>query len=60
MAGAYGPERSLASGSGYGADPARGSGLIGLHDRVGAIGGTVVNQSPAGAGTTVLVFLPLD
>jgi signal transduction histidine kinase len=43
-----------------GADPARGSGLIGLHDRVGAIGGTVVIQSPAGAGTTVLVSLPLD
>ena len=43
-----------------GADPARGSGLIGLHDRVGAIGGTVVIQSPTGAGTTVLVSLPLD
>ena len=43
-----------------GADPARGSGLIGLHDRVEAIGGTVVIQSPAGAGTTVLVSLPLD
>jgi signal transduction histidine kinase len=43
-----------------GADPARGSGLIGLRDRVEAIGGTVVIQSPAGAGTTVLVSLPLD
>jgi len=42
------------------ADPARGSGLIGLRDRVEAIGGTVVIQSPAGAGTTVLVSLPLD
>jgi signal transduction histidine kinase len=43
-----------------GADPAGGSGLIGLRDRVEAIGGTVVIQSPAGAGTTVLVSLPLD
>jgi signal transduction histidine kinase len=43
-----------------GADPARGSGLIGLRDRVEAIGGTFVIQSPAGAGTTVLVSLPLD
>ena len=42
------------------ADPAQGSGLIGLRDRVEAIGGTVVIQSPAGAGTTVLVSLPLD
>jgi signal transduction histidine kinase len=43
-----------------GADPARGSGLIGLRDRVEAIGGTAVIHSPAGAGTTVLVSLPLD
>lgn len=42
------------------ADPARGSGLVGLRDRMEAIGGTVVIQSPAGAGTTVLVSLPLD
>jgi signal transduction histidine kinase len=42
-----------------GADPARGSGLIGLRDRVEAIGGTAVIQSPAGAGTSVLVSLPL-
>ena len=43
-----------------GADPAGGSGLIGLRDRVEAIGGTVIIQSPAGVGTTVLVSLPLD
>jgi signal transduction histidine kinase len=43
-----------------GADPARGSGLIGLRDRVEAIGGTAVIKSPAEAGTTVLVSLPLD
>lgn len=43
-----------------GADPARGSGLIGLRDRVEAIGGTAVIQSPPEVGTTVLVSLPLD
>jgi signal transduction histidine kinase len=43
-----------------GADPAWGSGLVGLRDRVEAKGGTAVIQSPAGAGTTVLVTLPLD
>jgi signal transduction histidine kinase len=42
-----------------GADPARGSGLIGLRDRVEAVGGTMLIQSPAGAGTTVLVCLSL-
>ena len=42
-----------------GADPARGSGLIGLRDRVEAVGGTMLIQSPAGGGTTVLVFLSL-
>jgi signal transduction histidine kinase len=43
-----------------GADPAQGSGLISLYDRVEAMGGTIVIDSPAGAGTTVLVSLPLD
>jgi signal transduction histidine kinase len=43
-----------------GADLAQGSGLIGLRDRVEAIGGTAVIHSPAGAGTTVLVSMPLD
>lgn len=43
-----------------GADPSRGSGLVGLRDRVEAIGGTILIESPAGAGTTVLVSLPLD
>ncbi len=43
-----------------GADAARGTGLTGLRDRVEAIGGTAVIDSPAGAGTTVLVTLPLD
>jgi signal transduction histidine kinase len=42
-----------------GADPAAGSGLIGLKDRVEAIGGTILVESPPGAGTSVLVELPV-
>ncbi|HYZ27669.1 MAG TPA: GAF domain-containing protein [Thermoleophilaceae bacterium] len=42
-----------------GADLARGSGLIGLCDRVDAIGGTIAIESPADAGTAVVVSLPL-
>jgi signal transduction histidine kinase len=41
-----------------GADPARGSGLIGLSDRVGVLGGTLSLQSPAGRGTTLSCELP--
>jgi signal transduction histidine kinase len=43
-----------------GADPARGSGLVGLRDRVEALGGTIAVQSPRGGGTAVEVILPLD
>jgi signal transduction histidine kinase len=42
-----------------GADPARGSGLIGLRDRVEAIGGTLSVESPVGAGTSLQVALPV-
>jgi signal transduction histidine kinase len=42
-----------------GADPADGSGLLGLRDRVEAIGGTMRLTSPAGAGTSLSVELPL-
>lgn len=42
-----------------GADPTRGSGLIGLRDRVEALGGTMVVTSPPGGGTALLVELPL-
>jgi signal transduction histidine kinase len=42
-----------------GADPARGSGLIGLRDRVEALGGTFSVDSPDGGGTTVCCALPL-
>jgi signal transduction histidine kinase len=43
-----------------GADPVRGSGLLGLKDRAEAIGGTFCLESPHGAGTTLRVELPLD
>ena len=41
-----------------GADPARGSGLIGLRDRVEATGGTFRLNSRHGAGTHLLIELP--
>jgi signal transduction histidine kinase len=41
-----------------GADPRRGSGLIGLKDRVEAVGGTMQITSPPGAGTSILVEIP--
>ncbi|GLY73133.1 DUF4118 domain-containing protein [Actinoallomurus iriomotensis] len=43
-----------------GADPSRGSGLIGLTDRVEAVGGTISILSPKGAGTTLLVEIPCE
>ena len=43
-----------------GADPGQGSGLVGLHDRVEALGGTIDIDSPAGGGTALVVTLPLD
>jgi signal transduction histidine kinase len=41
-----------------GADPRRGSGLIGLKDRVDTLGGTISFASPTGAGTTIRMRLP--
>jgi signal transduction histidine kinase len=43
-----------------GADPVRGSGLVGLGDRVQALGGTLTVHSPAGQGTRLLVDLPVE
>jgi signal transduction histidine kinase len=43
-----------------GADPARGSGLAGLTDRVEALGGSIRLHSAAGAGTHITVDLPLE
>ncbi|HEY1621218.1 MAG TPA: GAF domain-containing sensor histidine kinase [Streptosporangiaceae bacterium] len=42
-----------------GADPARGSGLIGLSDRIEAVGGTLQVSSPADGGTTLLIEIPV-
>jgi signal transduction histidine kinase len=42
-----------------GADPARGSGLVGLIDRVEALGGRLALHSPPAGGTTLRIDLPL-
>jgi signal transduction histidine kinase len=42
-----------------GADPASGSGLRGLDDRVAALGGRLVVSSPRGGGTRIHAELPL-
>jgi signal transduction histidine kinase len=41
-----------------GADPARGSGLRGLSDRVEALGGTLAVESPSGHGTRLRAEIP--
>jgi signal transduction histidine kinase len=43
-----------------GADRRRGSGLVGLSDRIEALGGTLKVSSPAGNGTTLLIEIPLE
>ena len=43
-----------------GADPTSGSGLIGLSDRVQALGGYFELSSPTGAGTSLRVTLPFE
>jgi signal transduction histidine kinase len=43
-----------------GADPAGGSGLRGLADRVEALGGLLLVTSPRGAGTVVTAELPCE
>jgi signal transduction histidine kinase len=64
-------EISLAEGDGVlvlsvqddgigGADPTKGSGLVGLTDRVEALGGTIRVDSPDGRGTRVIAELPLE
>jgi signal transduction histidine kinase len=42
-----------------GVDPAGGSGLSGLADRVSALGGALEIDSPAGAGTTIRARIPV-
>ncbi|WP_426513447.1 DUF4118 domain-containing protein [Dactylosporangium sp. McL0621] len=43
-----------------GADPAAGTGLVGLRDRLEALGGQLSVMSAPGRGTTLQVELPLD
>jgi signal transduction histidine kinase len=43
-----------------GADPTHGSGLIGLTDRVEALGGRIEVASPVGEGTMLRVTLPIE
>ena len=43
-----------------GAVAGRGSGLIGLKDRVAALAGGLDVASPAGSGTTLVVTIPLQ
>jgi PAS domain S-box-containing protein len=43
-----------------GVDLARGSGLRGLADRIGALGGALEVDSPRGVGTTVRATIPCD
>ena len=43
-----------------GADPARGSGLVGLADRVEALGGSLHVDSKVGVGTHITADLPLE
>jgi len=48
----------VADDGGGGADPATGSGLRGLRERVAALGGDLDVSSPAGAGTVVRASIP--
>jgi len=58
---ASGPELKVSvSDDGVGgASPTGGSGLIGLKDRVEALGGSLALESPPGAGTKLYAVLPL-
>jgi signal transduction histidine kinase len=42
-----------------GADPSRGSGLLGIRDRVDALRGTMSLSSPPGEGTSVVAHIPV-
>jgi signal transduction histidine kinase len=42
-----------------GADPSQGSGLIGLRDRIEALGGTIEITSERGVGTTLRIEIPV-
>jgi PAS domain S-box-containing protein len=50
---------TIADDGAGGADPSRGSGLIGLHDRVAALGGALTVHSEPGAGTVLVAQIPV-
>ena len=62
----HGPQRRLllhatiADDGVGGADPSSGSGLTGLVDRVEALGGRFVLDSPSGGGTRISIEMPLE
>jgi signal transduction histidine kinase len=43
-----------------GADTARGSGIVGVIDRIEALGGTIAVTSPSGGGTSIALELPVE
>jgi signal transduction histidine kinase len=43
-----------------GAGPAKGSGLVGLSDRIEALGGRLQVISPDGSGTTLRIEIPVE
>ena len=43
-----------------GADPSRGSGLVGLADRIKALGGQFKLTSPVGKGTAMFIAVPVE
>jgi signal transduction histidine kinase len=49
----------ISDDGGGGADPARGSGLRGLADRIEALGGRLRAESPLGDGTLLIAEIPL-
>ena len=53
-----GLEITIADDGRGGADPGRGSGLQGLVDRIGAVGGTLTIDSPPGGGTVLRARIP--
>jgi signal transduction histidine kinase len=57
----YGTMRLSVQDDGVGgADPARGSGLVGIRDRVEALGGSFEVNSPIEEGTLIQVCLPIQ
>lgn len=53
-------EVSVSDDGAGGADPGHGSGLVGLTDRIEALGGTIDLDSPTGGGTRLRVRLPVE